>query len=44
MTDHEVEEMQRRIDEGILLAQARLRERAQHDGLTLVVVRKANEL
>ena len=51
MTDREVEEMQRRIDEGIQLAQSRLCERAMHDGLSLVVTRngklmelKASEL
>jgi len=51
MTDHEVEEMQRLIDEGILLAQHRLCQRAMHDGLTLIVTRngklmelKANEI
>lgn len=51
MTDREVEEMQRRIDEGIKLAQSRLCERAMHDGLSLVVTRdgklmelKASEL
>ncbi len=34
-----VEEMQRRIDEGIRLAQERLVRRAKHDGHSLVVVR-----
>ncbi len=51
MTDQEIEEMQRRIDEGIRLAQERLVRRAEHDDLSLVVVRhgrimelKASEL
>ncbi len=29
--------MQQRIDEGILLAQHRLLDRAQHDGLSLII-------
>jgi len=39
MTDLEVIEMQERIDEGILLAQTRLVQRAQHNNLSLVVCR-----
>lgn len=35
----EVAEMQRKIDEGIFLAQERLVKRAKHDNLTLVIVR-----
>ncbi len=50
-TKHDTTEMQRRIDEGIRLAQARLVQRARHDDLSLVVMRdgelkeiKANEI
>ncbi len=39
MNELEVAEMQRKIDEGILLAQERLIKRAKHDNLTLVVAR-----
>ncbi len=39
MTDREILEMQRRIDEGILLAQQRLWHRAGILGQTLVVAR-----
>lgn len=44
MTDLEIEEMQRRIDEGIRLAHQRLVQRARHDNLTLVVVRNGQLL
>lgn len=37
MSDQEIREMQRLIDEGIVLAQQRLMERARHDGFSLVV-------
>ncbi len=50
-TDNDIEEIQRRIDEGIRLAQHRLVQQAEHDDLSLVVMRngvlmelKANEL
>ncbi len=39
MTDSDIEEIQRRIDEGIRLAQQRLVQQAKHDDLSLVVVR-----
>lgn len=39
MSEIEVAEMQRKIDEGILRAQERLIERAKHDNLSLVVAR-----
>lgn len=39
MSETEVAEMQRKIDEGILRAQERLIERAKHDNLSLVVAR-----
>ena len=39
MNAFEVAEMQRKIDEGIFLAQERLVKRAKHDNLTLVIVR-----
>ena len=39
MNELEVAEMQRKIDEGIFLAQERLVKRAKHDNLTLVIVR-----
>lgn len=39
MNELEVAEMQRKIDEGIFLAQERLIKRAKHDNLTLVIVR-----
>lgn len=39
MSELEVAEMQRKIDEGIILAQERLIKRAKHDNLTLVIVR-----
>ncbi len=39
MSETEVAEMQRKIDEGILRAQERLIERARHDNLSLVVDR-----
>lgn len=39
MNEVEVAEMQRKIDEGISLAQERLIKRAKHDNLTLVIVR-----
>lgn len=39
MSEIEVAEMQRKIDEGILRAQERLIERAKHDHLPLVVAR-----
>ena len=39
MSEHEVKEMQRKIDKGILLAQTRLIERAKHENLSLVVLR-----
>lgn len=39
MNELEVAEMQRKIDEGIILAQERLIKRAKHDNLTLVIVR-----
>ena len=39
MNEFEVAEMQRKIDEGIFLAQERLVKRAKHDNLTLVIVR-----
>ena len=37
MSEAEVDEMQRKIDEGIHLAQERLIERARHNHTTLVV-------
>ena len=37
MSEAEVDEMQRKIDEGIYLAQERLIERARHNHTTLVV-------
>ena len=37
MNEAEVDEMQRKIDEGIYLAQERLIERARHNHTTLVV-------
>ncbi len=50
-TNPDIEEMQRRIDEGIRLAQRRLVQQAIHDDHTLVVMRdgklkelKANEI
>ena len=39
MTDKDIQRMQRRIDEGIQLAQHRLWERARRSNLTLVVCR-----
>ena len=42
MNELEVAEMQRKIDEGILLAQERLIKRAKHDNLTLVVARNGH--
>lgn len=39
-TEDEVCEMQRRIDEGIYLAQRRLVERARHNHTTLVICRE----
>lgn len=39
MNEHEVAEMQRKIDEGILLAHERLIRRAKHDNLKLVIFR-----
>lgn len=39
MSEAEVLEMQRKIDEGIFLAQKRLIERAEHNHTTLVVAR-----
>lgn len=39
MSEKEFTEMQKKIDQGILLAQERLIQRAQHDNETLVVVR-----
>lgn len=39
MSEKEVTEMQRKIDEGILLAQTRLMKRAKHDNISLVVAR-----
>ncbi len=38
-TDNDIEEIQRRIDEGIRLAQHRLVQQAEHDDLSLVVMR-----
>ena len=38
MNDREIREMQRRIDEGIRIAQERLWERAGREGHSLVVV------
>ncbi len=38
-TDSDIEEIQRRIDEGIRLAQQRLVQQAKHDNLSLVVMR-----
>lgn len=40
MSEDEVHEMQRRIDEGIYLAQKRLIERARHNHTTLVIARE----
>ena len=40
MSEDEVYEMQRKIDEGIYLAQERLIERAMHNHTTLVVARE----
>ena len=40
MSDREVIEMQRRIDQGIILAQQRMVERARLFGTTLVVCRE----
>lgn len=37
MNDKEIIELQRRIDQGILLAQTRLIERYKHNGWSLVV-------
>ena len=37
MSDKEIIELQRRIDQGILLAQTRLIERYKHNGWSLVV-------
>ena len=37
MSEQDIREMQQRIDDGILLAQRRLVERARHDGISLVV-------
>ena len=37
MNDKEITELQRRIDQGILLAQTRLIERYKHNGWSLVV-------
>lgn len=39
MSDKEIQELQRRIDSGILLAQTRLIERAKHEGYSLVIRR-----
>lgn len=39
MNDKEIMELQRLIDQGILLAQTRLVERAKHEGYSLVVRR-----
>lgn len=39
MTEQDVEQMQERIDKGILLAQQRLLKRALHDNLSLVIYR-----
>lgn len=39
MTEHEVKDLQRRIDEGILLAQKRLWEKARTNHQSLVVAR-----
>ncbi len=39
MSEDEVYEMQRKIDEGIYLAQKRLIERAKHNHTTLVIAR-----
>ncbi len=39
MTDSDIEDIQRRIDEGIRLAQHRLVQQAEHDDLSLVVMR-----
>lgn len=39
MTEAEVAEMQRKIDEGIHLAQERLIKRAKHNNTTLVISR-----
>ncbi len=51
MTEKEVYEMQRKIDEGIRLAQKRLIARAKHNNSTLIIARdgmvvevSANEL
>lgn len=40
MSEDEVYEMQRKIDEGIYLAQERLIERAKHNHTTLVIARE----
>ena len=40
MSEDEVYEMQRKIDEGIYLAQKRLVERAKHNHTTLVIARE----
>lgn len=40
MSEDEVYEMQRKIDEGIYLAQKRLIERAKHNHTTLVIARE----
>lgn len=39
MSEDEIYEMQRKIDEGIYLAQTRLIERARHNRTTLVIAR-----
>ncbi|MBQ1973183.1 MAG: hypothetical protein II222_02365 [Paraprevotella sp.] len=39
MTEQEVAEMQRKIDEGILRAQQKLIARAKHDNIPLVMAR-----
>ena len=40
MSEDEVYEMQRKIDEGIYLAQKRLVERARHNHATLIIARE----
>ncbi len=40
MSEDEVYEMQRKIDEGIYLAQKRLVERAKHNHTTLIIARE----
>ena len=42
MTERDKKELARRIDQGILLAQTRLIEKAKHDNLSLVIRQGSN--